>query len=169
MVCRVIGDEQGFFCGGAGRCSGFPLVLDPSGLGAEGCWRSSHFFDHFYPCPLFAYGMNPFSTTSADWKDGFVLYDPYSCLEFWPSFCSEAILPFVSNGCLFVMDCSPLYELIPMHSTDDGRVGYPGDSHSYLDCSSCSLPSLPADVESHERCRHPVVWWLAPPCPPFYT
>ena len=96
-----------------------------------------------------------------------MLYNPYACLEFWPSFCSEAMLPFVSNGHLFMIYRSPLYKLLPMHSTDDGCVGYPGDSHSYLDYSSDSLPFiLPDGVEPHEQCRRPVVRWLVSPRPP---
>ena len=72
------------------------------------------------------------------------------------------MLPFDSNVCLFVINRSPLYGLLLMHSTDDGRVGYPDDSHSYSEYSSDSVPSLPAGVE-HERCRYPVVQWLSPP------
>ena len=49
-----------------------------------------------------------------------------------------------------------------MHSTDDGCAGYPGDSHSYSDYSSDSLPSLPGGVEPGGRCWPPVGRWLAP-------
>ena len=91
-----------------------------------------------------------------------MLYDPYALLDFWPEFSSEAALPIVSNDRLFVIDRSLYYELLPMHSTDDGRAGYPGDSHSYSDYSSDSLPSLPAGIEPGGCCRPPVGRWLAP-------
>ena len=49
-----------------------------------------------------------------------------------------------------------------MHSTDDGRAGYPGGYHSYSDYSSDSLPSLPAGIGTGDRCLPPVEQWLAP-------
>ena len=76
------------------------------------------------------------------------------------------MLPFVSYGRLFVIDCSPLYELLLMHYTYDDHVGYPGDSHSYSDYFSDLQTPLPASVELHAQYRRPVVGWLAPPCPP---
>ena len=95
-----------------------------------------------------------------------MLYDPYAYLEFWPRFCSEAMLPFVPNSLLFVIDHSPYYELIPLHSTDDGHTGYPGDVSFFYSDSSFSSDSLPAGAEARERCIFLIVRWLAPPCHP---
>ena len=88
-------------------------------------------------------------------------------LEFWPSFYSKAMLPFISNGRLFMIDHSPLYEFLPIHSTDDGRDGYPGNYHSYSDYgeSSFSSESLPAGAEPRERSIHLVMKWLISPHP----
>ena len=92
-------------------------------------------------------------TTSAGWPFS-VLHDPYACLEFWPSFCSKVMLPFVPNGHLFVLNHSPYYELLPIHFTDDDKTGYPGEVSLLFFYSdlSFSSDSPHVGVEPRERC-----------------
>ena len=94
------------------------MITVPSAEVAEELWWSSHFLDHIYSCPLF---------TEKITLPVYVRCDSYALLDFWPGFCSEAMLPFVPNSHLFVIDHSPYYEFILMHSMDDCCNGYPRD------------------------------------------
>ena len=111
----------------------------------------SNFVDWPAPAPppaaggddLFAVvGLGPEGRQPGGVLDGYLVhYDPYSALESDLGATEE--LRSVSNNRLFVIDPSPHYETHPMLMSAECRAGYLGDSHSYIDYSSDSLPSLP--------------------------
>ena len=98
--------------------------------------------------------------------DGYLVhYDPYSALESDLGATEE--LRSVSNNRLFVIDPSSHYEAHPMLMSAGCKAGYLGDSHSYIDYSSDSLPSLPGvGTPFRPNSRLPIGRWHAPSCVP---
>ena len=87
-------------------------------------WQSYHCVDVLFFCiDVVSVGM-----TSPDC----ILFDPYVLLII----CPDAYLSDVPDSRLYIIDQSLYYELIPMHSMDDGCTGYP------MDISSLSSTSL---------------------------
>ena len=131
----------------------------------------SNFVDWPAPAPppaaggddLFAVvGLGPEGRQPGGVLDGYLVhYDPYSALESDLGATEE--LRSVSNNRLFVIDPSPHYETHPMLMSAECRAGYLGDSHSYIDYSSDSLPSLPGvGTPFRPNSRLPVGRWHAP-------